>query len=441
MKNLVFMDIKKTLVIVGCVVVLGLTLVLGFQYGKAKVSESEDLTSEEHRRVRSSGGGLNGNRFSKVRVPAHLTIQGESPEWMGVDFLTRDQMKTAVEDIARCQDPLQQDFLFSHCLTKITADSVESYWQTFKEHSSGSQDDLRRLSLVSYTWGLLHGETAVRFALTENTPENRLLARHAIEGWAAESPERALAFMQSEEGFKAQSCRFGLLKGLARSDPGAAASYLVELDSFTDARPYLKPVLDSQIRVDFDGAQSWVMSLPSAKLQEQGLLLLAKRMALKTPEEAMGWLDTFSQDPVTAGAVSVITAKFMGSSENEQQNIDFTLNWIRGLSGGETKNRAYESSLRSWSKRDATAAAEHLNTLDASPERDSAVRGFSLEVAKKYPEVAVRWAATIEDPAVRHRTLILAGKAWIRRDSEAADTWMEHSNLEEKTLIAIKEKN
>lgn len=434
---------NRILVLSVFVVGLGLAFVMGVQYGKLNVPETENVATNNSVRSRSLTGGSNVNRASRLRLrlPVALTAEGGSPEWVSLGLLSSNQIEPVVQDIVTCPDPLRRDFLFSHLLTKITEENVEDYWQAFKESSRDSQDDVRRLSLLSYRWGVLHGESAVRSALSGVDPEHRLLAKHAIEGWAAEQPGMALAFMQSEEGFKAQACRLGLLRGLGRSDPKAAADYLVELDGFTDARAYLKPVLDTQLLMDSDGAKNWVLNLPSERLKSQGLEMMAKKMFLKNPDEAVEWVNSFSDDPSALGAVTVVVTELMRSSDNEGRGVERTLNWIQGFTDGDVKNAAYESSWRSWSRKDLSSAAEYLNTLEYSPQRDFAVRGLSLEIVKKHPEAAVQWAETINDSELRHRTLILAAKAWIRRDPEAAGSWLQYSDVEEKTLLAIQGKD
>jgi len=414
---------------------------LGMWFGKTRpsgnTSSRPGTTQDTHRpSFRSSG-----NYGSRTQPYSGLSLRAEDSEWIDSDFLTSDQIESVVENIIHCQDPLQQDLLFSHLLTKVTAENAKSCWQSLTKNSKGRHGDLRRFSLLAYTWGIVHGHEAVKTARDGNTPEHNLLSRHAIEGWATASPSLALAYMKGEDGFKSKSCRMGLMKGLGRADPLAASSYLVELEQFTDARPYLKPVIDSQMNNSFQEAENWVKDLPSDRLKEQGLVFLAQKMFDKSPEQATSWVDSFIQEPYAAGAAAAVAAHLLAKSEIEPSQLNFALNWLSNLPDGETKNAAYESSMRSWTKRDPDAAAEHLNNLNQSPEKDRAVRSYSLETAQGDPSSAVLWAASIYDGTIRHGTLVSTAKTWLRRDPDAANTWLRAADLEEKTLLAIRGQN
>ena len=344
--------------------------------------------------------------------------------------------KSALEELVSQEDPLQKNLDFSQFLSSVTSKNVRGHWIDLAEKSNGTQEDRRRLALLGYTWGTLHGDEAVQFALSHDSPENIQLATHAIEGWAADSPKAAANFMRSDEGLKSKGCRLGFLKGLARSDPQAAVSYILVLEEFTDARPYLKPVLKSQLQKSFEVAEQWVLSLPSDRLIEQGMQGLAREITKKTPEEAIDWLDTFSDRPFAAAAISKVASHYM-SATNSDADREFVLKWLHELPEGEAKNAAYHSSLRSWTKRAPKAAAEHLNTLPQSLAKDHAVRAYSMETTKKFPDIAVQWATSIVDPELRQSTLITTSRAWIRIDPVAATQWIETSGMAEQTLLAI----
>jgi len=378
----------------------------------------------------------NSTQLTPINQPEPATIEAEQSSSPSSKTSHPRPQKSSRDALVSQEDPIQQDLLFSQLLSNSTTRNARENWINLAEQSNGTLEDSRRLALLGYTWGTLHGEEAVQFALSNDSPENLQLAAHAIEGWAVDSPKAANKFMLSADGLKSKSCRLSFLKGLARSDPQAAASYLLVLDQFTDARPYLKPVFESQLQKGFEEAEQWVLTLPSDRLIEQGMQSLARQVTRRTPEEAIDWLDTFSDRRFAEAAVSEVTTHYMAAIRTDAER-EFVLQWLHELPEGEVKNTAYHSSLRSWTKSAPKAAAEHLNTLPQSLAKDHAVRAYSMETSKKFPDIAVQWAASIDDPELRQSTLITTSRAWIRIDPVAATQWIETSGMAEQTLLAI----
>jgi hypothetical protein len=346
-------------------------------------------------------------------------------------------MRQLVDEISMSDDPLRQEMLFARLLAGMSATNAKATWEALRSCSDGNPDANRRLELFGYAWGRLRGARAMEVATSGEAPADRTLARAAIEGWAAAEPEAATAYMQSEMSAPAPSCRLGFLKGLARSRPDTAAEYLVGLDDFTDAGPYIRPVIDAQLRVGHEHARQWVMNLSSGKLKEQGLQILVERLVRTAPREAAAWVSSFADDSLSKDSVATVAEYFMKEPGNEHQDLRFALDWMDGLPDGEAKNAAYAKSIRTWARRDPNAAAGFLMEMAPSPVKDDALRGFSLELALKDSSAAVQWAATIGDADLRHRTLTATVRQWFLWEPDAAQAWLESANLPEETLWSI----
>ena len=68
------------------------------------------------------------------------------------------------------------------------------------------------------------------------------------------------------------------------------------------------------------------------------------------------------------------------------------------------------SAFGDWEDRDPAAATQYLANMPQSPQRDSAISGFSSGYAWQDPEVAIAWAQDIGDPALRQQSLTRAGQ-------------------------------
>jgi hypothetical protein len=70
--------------------------------------------------------------------------------------------------------------------------------------------------------------------------------------------------------------------------------------------------------------------------------------------------------------------------------------------------------------------------MNESPERDSATYGYATRVAWENPAAAVEWANTISDEGTRANALMETGRAYFRKDPEAAKQWLSNSGLNEE---------
>ena len=82
-----------------------------------------------------------------------------------------------------------------------------------------------------------------------------------------------------------------------------------------------------------------------------------------------------------------------------------------------------------WAREDPVAAATELNTMTPSPARDSAINGYVSRLAWEDPQAAIEWAGSVNDPKARELTTVEAGRAFYRKDQEAAQLWLASSGL------------
>jgi hypothetical protein len=95
------------------------------------------------------------------------------------------------------------------------------------------------------------------------------------------------------------------------------------------------------------------------------------------------------------------------------------------------------SAFGDWEDRDPAAASQHLLDMPKSPQRDSAISGFSMGYAWQNPQAAITWAQDISDPALRQTTLARAGEAYLRTDPVAGQAWLQSSGLPAETQQQI----
>ena len=64
------------------------------------------------------------------------------------------------------------------------------------------------------------------------------------------------------------------------------------------------------------------------------------------------------------------------------------------------------------------------------PSLEPAIAFYALTMLREGPEAALAWATKLSDEKLRRETLIRIGAVWMRRDAEAAQAWLEASELD-----------
>ena len=79
--------------------------------------------------------------------------------------------------------------------------------------------------------------------------------------------------------------------------------------------------------------------------------------------------------------------------------------------------------------------------MSESPERDSAAYGYATRVAWENPQAGIEWANTISDEGTRNNALMETGRAFFRKDPEAAKQWLDNSGLNEEQQKRVTSRN
>ncbi|HVW22162.1 MAG TPA: hypothetical protein VHC86_13185 [Opitutaceae bacterium] len=278
----------------------------------------------------------------------------------------------------------------------------------------------------------------------------------ALGELAGREPGRALALALGEHNLRRRaSWLHAVLRGWARTDPGAAAAEIGRLPE--DEREAAEAaVLEGAaadpdaaadlalrlIEADPAGARSHANHLLSA-FDETGDYAAAAAFALSLPAELHPeMLGTAFQywgrtDPAAAYAGAVRLA----AGDDRQSALEGALSgWSQadapglaryalGLPPGGERTQALSIALGQWVQDSPGAASAWLNDLAARPEFDAGVAAVATQpaVIARHPDVAASWAESIADPALRSSTLASVLQDWAGSDPAAADDYARRS--------------
>lgn len=311
--------------------------------------------------------------------------------------LSESEIRQLGIDLKAARSPLERREIFDRILRNLTAENAK----LLREQVVQLDSDSSEFRDFHYQWGAIAGEEAV---LNGAETRERDMAT-TLAGWASADPEGALAYFNGLEPNQqnGSGLKWGALSGLAKVDPNLAVQFAMDRQQAGDREATrLVDYLAREVIKSGDpvSAASWATTLPAGDLQDAAVRRVAEEYAEENPSAAVGWASTLPE--------------------------------------GNGKNRAMSESFSEWAREDPQAAADRLSSLPDSPERDSATYGYATRVAWEDPVAGIEWANTIADEGTRTRALMDTGRAYFRRNPEAAKNWLPNSGLnaeQQKQLV------
>jgi len=143
---------------------------------------------------------------------------------------------------------------------------------------------------------------------------------------------------------------------------------------------------------DLSEPHLWVnrLSLLPDNQREHGTQMLAKAWAEQSPPDAIGWINSLSQD---------------------------------------VQNNAAGAIVSGWAAKDVHGAADWVTSLAPGAERDGAADALVRAAVQQYPREAWDWAVSIQDQATRERAASFAAQIMAVRDPAMARQWIESAPL------------
>ncbi|MFT6861666.1 MAG: hypothetical protein ACJAVK_000219 [Akkermansiaceae bacterium] len=358
--------------------------------GNASANSTNDSSTTLSSRSKDSDSTAPGRRSSRRPGSASSAPDAE------LTFLSEAGVRQLGLDLKAAKGPLERRKVFSQILANLTVENAK----LMREQILSLDDDSSEFREFHYAWGAIAGEEAV-FNGSE-TPERDMAS--TLAGWAAKSPEAALAYFNGldKDAKNSGGLKWGAIYGLVDADPNLAVRFAMDQQAAGDREATrLMDLVTRQVLKSGDPADaaSWASSLPSGEMQDAAISRVAREYA--------------DDDPVA------------------------TLDWAATLPEGNGKNRAVRESFSEWAQNDPQAAATRLDSMAKSPERDSATYGYATRVAWEDPQTGIEWANTITDEGTRNRAVEETGRVFYRKDPEAAKQWLSNSGLSEKQQADI----
>jgi uncharacterized membrane protein/protein-disulfide isomerase len=239
--------------------------------------------------------------------------------------------------------------------------------------------------------------------------------------WAAHDVEAAVAWVRSlpESEDKARAL-VHLAPRWTEIDPrGAAACAQIQGNL-----PMIALVAAKWAEIDPETAGTWAAQLPIGRARQQALESLIAAWAEQSPLDAMKYVDRLpASDAAQQQARVSILARWARSDP------DLVAGWMEGLRGTVLADNVLSRVIVPWSQHNPAEVAGWLSAMPAGRARDDAINSFAAVIEGQEPETAFRWAASIENDAMRNSRLESVAQVWLRKNRGFAQSAISASAL------------
>lgn len=363
--------------------------------------------------------------------------------------------------------------------------------------AASTRDTFRFAQGPAVSQRLITGLALIR-AEADSSKQEELFDQLAREVSASELPDAVELLLGAQTIQPGQDMGLRLLRRWAEGDPRAAAAWLDRGLADATPREAIKSVATVWASRDFAEATKWVRQLPDAEVRRIGLVAvayeaartqpdvalglaqelpasaerkdlvthLASQWATRSPDAAAAWAlkieDPSVRDGVLAGIAVIwgesdplaaaslaISSLEPGRLQNDAvigivqrwvQNAPAdAAAWVTGFPEGGVRDTAMENVVKLWPDQDPNGVAAWLTGLAPGPSRDFAIGAYVTKVAAALPEMAVQWAESIADEAMRQSQMKQVVVDWLVRDEAGARSWIAQSPLTESVRTRLLE--
>lgn len=309
-----------------------------------------------------------------------------------------------------------------------------------------------------------------------------------LETLARSDADEAVKYAQQLPGKKERDYALGgVLQTLTWKDPEKAAEIIADNDYKTLGDFSVNSFISQYVRSDLEGAKTFYQSIPDPLIKDKAVSSLIREMGKDDPSAALEFalnqeqtegihnsltsigqqyakqnpteglneimkqspgearskvvssfferwattdrdaaLEALSRTEVSAATQSRVYERAGASYAREPENGQ---RWLSSLPEGAAKNSATNSFISTWSRNQPNEAAEWVNELPNGNQRDGAVKSLVGAFDNAEPAYALEWASTITDQATKKSTLSSSYNSWKKRDAEAAEVWLNSTNV------------
>ena len=257
--------------------------------------------------------------------------------------------------------------------------------------------------------------------------KNKIVS-HSLKVWGYQDPKVILGLANAMDQSKIPKAMEGLFWRWSMNNPDEASPYISKM-----AASVLKNnVVANHVSVLFESqglakAKEFVDQLPPSSAKDWAFKHLSISWSRNNPQEFANFAVSLPEGQIKREVFSW-TGMFWA-----KQNAAEAKAYTYSIPPGGARDSYVEALAKAWSDFDPVAAASYLDEISISMKADqpyhSAVYGVAYDWVKKNPEAALNWVRNLKDNNTRQRQTYNTLQNWLAIDREAAQVWIQRSNL------------
>lgn len=334
-----------------------------------------------------------------------------------------DQALAKMEELMRTTDPIERTQAWLNFVNSIDPSEFESVVASFRSLGM-TESRMTEYAMLLSAWGKKDPLQALAYA-QENTG-NRFARNTILSTWAAYDPAGAIQWAEQNHEAKegeGNPWMIGIIQGLASTDPARASQLLAGMPFSEERGEALGALLPTILAQGNDAAKAWAEGMTDDALKQGAIARVAEAMAAKDPAGTADWLARNPGEAADRSMDNVISAWM-------ETDKDSAVAYYQGLPAGDIRTNALRGVANSMAMEDPRAAADFLDA-NAADANDRVYQQFVWHSFGEAPDIAASYIGKIADPREQEQMYGRMLDGWLRRDFNAASTWINGNTLPE----------
>jgi hypothetical protein len=322
-------------------------------------------------------------------------------------------------------------YMFDRIASKDPVKAINLLEQIPSENQQN--EALRKIGL---RWAISDPNAALDWANQQTDPKVKSeILQGVIGGMAQKDPERALELAQSLPANEREGRIDYILGVLSESDPEGAVGYAMNLPSNKSKNFNVSRLAGQWISSDPQGALGWFDSLTDPKLKEQVAGAMIDNLPKDDLATSLKLLDTMPPGFFQNQALSRIGRNWAQTDQKA------ALDWANVQTDPEVKSEILGGVIQGMSVKDPNSAFQLVQSLPAGNSRNRIIITSLGSMAQSDPQSAIALASGIAEAHDRLMAQANVVRSWKRRDPTAANQWVNSSSLpqDEKAMMLREE--